>query len=752
MFRLQLTEQEIAVRNQMVNQFFMVLSIIGVLLLIVSLYRANQIGWQPIMTVHVLSVISLVTITFFKKRLPYLFKAWFAVLLLLFIGLNGFLALGLLTGGHAFILVALTATVSLIGPQAALILGIVTLALLGFIANFHLGDGHVMSVDDSYSHSGTAWSLVIAATLGMTLLIGIMVHRLSNLTRRFMMDALDKANSLALSEARTQAFVQSALSQALVAIDNEGKILRWNAGAEAMFGYSSDEVIGQSLYALIMPPQLPDFPNSSLASSHHALANYGSGTSIPFIAKNRAGESLNIELSLGEWREGDKTFHSVVINDVSETKSYEQKLVKLANTDALTTLPNKMSMIDSVGNRLSQNQQLSLVIVHFNGLSTTNSSLGYLAGDELILETVKRLTPLLKSDEVLARITACQFLLLVDGQSDDRVWQLKVAIERKFNAAIELEGNQIYLTPKFGIVFSNQQDRDAEALLNKAFVALSEAKSSDQQNWAYFNPEYNQQAQKQIALIAGMHEALGKHQFELFYQPQVDAVTGQCKGIEALIRWHHPEEGLLGPNRFIPLAEATDFIVLLGGWVIDQGCKAAKQLVDEGFDDFSMAINISPKQLQLEDIAQRIESTLSKHHLKGHFLEVEVTESMRVSNVIGINEQFAKLHDLGVKLSMDDFGTGYSSFAFLKSISFDLLKFDKSFIDDLAVSESTRRVVKGIVDMSKALGLKVIAEGVETKEQAEVVRDLGCHLIQGYYCAKPMPFDKLLVWMRENQN
>ena len=749
MLKLQFEKAEIEVRNQLVNQFLIFLSLLSLLMVSASVYRSTSIGWQPFMTIHVIAGSLVVSSAIFRHYLSYAVKAWFSVVILLLVGLNSFYTLGLISSGHAFILMSITAAAAFLSIRTGAGLALIAISALIGLSIVWIHHKPISFDPYFYMTNPQSWILLIISLFAMTGMGVMIAGKLTSLTRNFMMQAAEKADSLAASEARTDAFLQSAVDQAIIATDDDGTVIKWNVGAELMFGYSSSEAIGQSLFAMVLPPQLPNFGNNNTTSLNH-LKQKGSSV-IPLTVKRKNGVQFDSVWALGHWFEEEVEFHSVIITDISERKAYEQKLYQQAHFDTTTHLLNRTGLIETLDDVIQHENQIALMLVSMSGLSDTNNSHGHLAGDRLIATNGQKLKSISKKGEVLARISACQFALIISSNVHDRCTDIRTQIDALFSHPTQVDLLSIHQEPSFGIAIKESEDLDANSLLNKAFVALSQAKETEQTNWSLYNQDYNAEAQLQATIVSELHNALMNEEFELFFQPQVDAKTGKCKGLEGLIRWNHPERGLLAPNDFINWAESTNLIVQVGDWALEEGCRIARTLIDLGYSDMTIAINVSPKQLYVDSLTNKVEALIKQYELPNQTLEIEVTESLLVSNVNNLHQKFADLHKLGVLLSMDDFGTGYSSLSYLQSINFDTLKIDKSFVDQVPQSEKGVRILKAIIDMSKALGLNVVTEGVETKEQSALIAELGGDLIQGYVNAKPMPFKVLVNWLEQNR-
>jgi len=431
-------------------------------------------------------------------------------------------------------------------------------------------------------------------------------------------------------------------------------------------------------------------------------------------------------------------------------KQHEERLFKDANFDSLTGLANRLNLINHLKMEMKHQDDLCLILIGFTGLREINDSMGYDVGDHLIVAVARRLLTVVDDAEFLARVTGVQFAVVISGQFEERLNELIDEVSRLFKRPFVTQFGKFYLNPNLGISLHPRDAGDEITLLSHAHAALSHAKSSDIINWIFYDEQLNKEVHARIQMLANLREAIKKEQFELFYQPQITTGESKFVGAEALIRWKTPDLGYVAPSQFLAYAESTDLIIPIGEWVITEACKQAKALLELGYEDFSIGINLSAKQFASGDLVQTLKTTLGLLKLPARYVDIEVTESIFLDMGEEVSNQLQELRTLGLSLSIDDFGTGYSSLSYLQSMTFNILKIDQSFISRLPGSESDLNLVKAIINMSKALHLEIIAEGVETEQQLILMKDLGCDIVQGYYISHPLPADEFLRWLESN--
>ena len=426
-----------------------------------------------------------------------------------------------------------------------------------------------------------------------------------------------------------------------------------------------------------------------------------------------------------------------------------ERVEEAARTDALTRLPNRRHLearLNAAASRALQSpMEMALLHVGLDQFRPVNDSFGRRVGDLLLQAVARRLRELVGSQGMLARVGGDEFVLLLGpdagrAEAAGLAQQLIEALAEPF----EVEQRCVVLSASIGVVLY-PQDGSLSAAMCHAEAASLHAKRHGGATFAFFEPRMLGDAHEQVELLRDLRQAVAKKQLELVYQPQVHAPSGEIMGAEALLRWHHPERGLVSPAVFIPLAERHGLIVTLGQWVVEEACRQARAWRDEGLR-MRVAINLSVHQLRQPDLADRVAAALRHHQVNPDLLTCEITESAAMEDAEGTRAIFEGLSSVGVHLSIDDFGTGYCNFAMLRRLPAEELKIDRSFVLDLETSVDARAVVDAVVKLGQALGRKVVAEGVENEGQAQVLRALGCDVLQGFLYAKPMSAKALALW------
>jgi diguanylate cyclase (GGDEF)-like protein/PAS domain S-box-containing protein len=441
-----------------------------------------------------------------------------------------------------------------------------------------------------------------------------------------------------------------------------------------------------------------------------------------------------------------------VIQDITERKAQEARIEHLAYHDSLTGLPNRAMLMDRLGRALSQAQrlaqQVAVLFIDLDRFKLVNDSLGHAVGDQLLQEIARRLRATLRDNDTVARVGGDEFQVVVcnvAGATDAA--RIAEKLMRVLGEPFVLEGQELHVTASLGLSLFPRDGGSGELLLKYADIALYEAKGEGRNAYRFFSPEMNAQAHGRLRLENDLRRAVERHELELHYQPQLDLATGEVCAVEALVRWRHPVRGLVLPNAFIPMAEETGLVLGIGEWVLNEACRQVAQWQRDGLADnlwpLRVAVNISARQLQRPGLDGAVRRALSLSGLPADCLELEITESSVMLDPLHAQSVLQSLRELGVQLSIDDFGTGYSSLAYLKRLPLDRLKIDRSFIGGIPTDSDDAAIVETIIVMTHKLGLRVIAEGVETLEQQLQLVRQGCDEMQGFLLAHPVPADEL---------
>ncbi|MEE4306177.1 bifunctional diguanylate cyclase/phosphodiesterase [Pseudomonas alliivorans] len=438
------------------------------------------------------------------------------------------------------------------------------------------------------------------------------------------------------------------------------------------------------------------------------------------------------------------------LRHVRERSRLEENLQRLAGQDTLTGIANRQGFQAMLAARLAGGSQLALGHLDLDDFRRANDALGYQAGDRLILQVVARVKNQLQAGDQIARLGGDEFALLIDTHQDAR--RATQVAERITDALAEpywIGGESLLLGCSLGIAHS-QAEAGADSLMWHAHIAMRQAKSLNGCTFHVFDDSINRNARSLTDLEGELRRGLRRDELELHYQPRLCLSTGRIVGLEALVRWRHPERGLLSPDEFVPLAEQSGLIVPLGYWVIFRALSDMQVLREQGFAPLHMAINLSFRQFQDSQLLATLSRLIAQHNIDAHWLEFELTETAVMRRSDQVRQTMDALGRLGVRFSLDDFGTGYSSFMHLNSLPITLLKIDKSFVGEMETREENRKLVHAMINLAHNLSLEVVAEGVETPGQLALLRGFACDQLQGYLISRPLPMPQLVEWLKSD--
>jgi diguanylate cyclase (GGDEF)-like protein len=526
------------------------------------------------------------------------------------------------------------------------------------------------------------------------------------------------------------------MSQGLCMFDADASLVVCNDRYIEMYGLSRDVVApGATLRGILLHrKECGNFsgdPDIYLRDLRDTLAD---GNGHPQLVQSGDGRTISIvnrAMANGGW--------VATHEDITERTRAEEKIRHMARHDSLTGLPNRAAFRDEMEQalkRVRRGQMIAVLCLDLDNFKNVNDTLGHVIGDKLLCAAAKRLKDLVRETDMIARLGGDEFAILQSGvDKAEFAGSFAQRVITAINQPYDLDGHQVVVSTSIGIALAPNDGDSTEQLLRNADMALYRAKSDGRSTFRYFELEMDEQLQTRRLLEMDLRDAVAREEFELYYQPQVDAITEQVTGCEALLRWNSPTRGLVAPGEFIPLAEEIGLIVPIGEWVLKQACCEAASWSKT----IRVAVNLSPAQFKSRSVVQSVINALAASGLDATRLELEITESVLLHD----NEAtLATLHELrgfGIKISMDDFGTGYSSLSYLRSFPFDKIKIDRSFIKDISDKGDCAAIVKAVAGLGKGLGIATTAEGVETLEQLRHVRAEGCTEVQGYFFSEPQP-------------
>jgi diguanylate cyclase (GGDEF)-like protein len=433
-----------------------------------------------------------------------------------------------------------------------------------------------------------------------------------------------------------------------------------------------------------------------------------------------------------------------IVRDISERMRNEARIVHMAHHDTLTGLPNRSLIADrlqqAVFDAERQGQSVLVAFIDLDSFKLVNDTLGHNAGDELLKVVAGRMVDCVRRNDTVGRFGGDEFVLVLP-HVDNNPSALVPLLEKILAAVVEpimLAGQKMQVSCSIGVALYPRDGRDADALMMHADMAMYRAKEAGKNNCQFYTHEMNASLEEKMALMDGLRKALAENQLRLAYQPKVELETGRIFGVEALLRWQHPQRGTVSPDQFIPLAEECGMILPIGEWVLREACQQARAWQDAGLEPINISVNVSPRQFDDCRLVGRVADALRDSGLAPRWLELEVTESMVMRDVTQSVAKMRELEAMGIALAIDDFGTGYSSLAALKSFPISRLKIDKSFVRDLASNEDDQAIARAIISLSHQLHMRVIAEGVETEQQRSFLQQNGCDEVQGYLYGRPV--------------
>ena len=586
---------------------------------------------------------------------------------------------------------------------------------------------------------------ILLASLAATGLLFWVLLGLSSQRARAMLLAQQMTAELRDTNARLHSVVDTAVD-AIIVVDRHGTIESVNPAALQMLGYRIDQLVGRNVQILVAGPFREQY--------HNYLTRYLESGDKNFIGVGREVEAVRadgsmfpIEVTVSEMTVDGARKFTAIVRDITERRTAEEKIRRLAHHDALTELPNRTLLQDRLAVALErakrEHGKVGLMFIDLDRFKAVNDSLGHGAGDEILKQVADRLKACVRKSDTVARTGGDEFVVVLpDIRSSDDCGVVARHVLRALAQPCRLGNHDLFVTPSIGISVYPQDGEDASQLMQRADAAMYQAKQNGRNNFQYFTQAMNSRASRQLALENGLRRALDRGEFRLHFQPKVDLASERIVGAEALLRWRHPTLGLIPPAEFIPIAEDTGLIVPIGHWVLRSACAQAHNWRSLKRSEFQMAVNLSPRQFIGEELLRSVADALGDFELEPSALNLEITESMVMHDAEQAIAILQQLKLMGVGIAIDDFGTGHSSLSYLKRFPIDELKIDRSFVGDITTDPNGPPIVSAIVAMAHRLNLRVVAEGVETPQQLEFLRGQACDQAQGYLFGRPAPAEE----------
>lgn len=561
-------------------------------------------------------------------------------------------------------------------------------------------------------------------------------------------ERLRAAEALQLSEQHFRAY----FDRAMVGMTATSPKMDWLEVNEAlceMLGYTREELTSMTWADLTHPDDL----SANLAQFDRILSGELDEYSIEnrFIRKD--GTIVHVRRSPRAVRKADGSLDYIVawVDDITQRKQDEHQIQQLAHFDLLTGLPNRALFTDRISHALNSahrnNTSLAVMFLDLDHFKNVNDNLGHRVGDALLVEIAKRLKSAMREEDTVSRLGGDEFILLLPNTDADGAAHVAEKLLERVAWLCKIEQHELVVTPSIGIAMYPDDGLDFESLSQCADVAMYRAKHDGRNNYKFFTAEMQTHSARTLQLENALRYALARRELSLHYQPQLSLESGRIIGAEALLRWQHPEFGAVSPAEFIPIAESSGQILHIGEWVLRTAATQMKSWMDRGMAPMIIAVNLSAVQFRHPNLPEMVTQILDSVDLPAQYLELELTEGVAMHDPVGAIMMMDNLHERGIRMSIDDFGTGYSSLSYLKRFKVYKLKIDQSFVRDITDDPEDKAIVKAIISLADSLGLQTIAEGVETESQLALLRQQGCHEVQGYYFSKPLPADEFQAFV-----
>lgn len=529
-------------------------------------------------------------------------------------------------------------------------------------------------------------------------------------------------------------------------LNQQGNITHVNKAGETLLGYQVSDILHTSFRSFIDEKDI-----QRIESNIQTVLN-GNSISLEVRAYHKNGDTYILSITIVPFYESKlvKGMY-VMIKDITESKMQAEQISYLAYHDTLTGLANRRSFSDDLDRAIAVIKRdggtLALMYIDLDRFKVINDTLGHDTGDLVLVETAKRIQTCIASFGTLYRLSGDEFILLIkDYVQEDNLKQMVQVILQSMHEPLQIQHHTLYITPSIGVSIYSDLCNDAVTLLKHADLALYNSKSLGKNLYSIYDETMDDQMKRKMRLEKDLYEALPNNQLFLMYQPQLNAKTNRCIGVEALVRWNHPQLGLISPTEFIPVAEESELIGEIGEWILYAACRQMKEWHDAGWTKIKVGVNVSYRQFMQEDFIEVVTTILQKTGLPAHYLDIEFTERVSINNEEQTLSKLQQLKDIGVRISIDDFGTGYSSLSYLTLYPVDTLKIPREFILQADDQMKGKELIATILSLAQTLNLSVVAEGVETKEQLDFLQTLNCKYIQGYYYSPPLRVEACKVF------
>ncbi|MBT6031983.1 MAG: EAL domain-containing protein [Kordiimonadaceae bacterium] len=538
-------------------------------------------------------------------------------------------------------------------------------------------------------------------------------------------------------------------------MNGQGKILSSNNAMSVIFGYTPSEFEGKDIHNLIKSSEIKTSKDAEEFLINQVAEFNVYKTDETGLCKD--GSTFPLKMDIREVYLGKNKHYTVLFRNVTERLKSEKLIKKMAWHDSLTGLANRNMFSEKLTDALKvarrSDKQIAVMILDLDKFKPVNDLFGHGVGDKLLKIVAERLLECAREVDTVARLGGDEFAIVFSNIEDENnIIVIADRIIDSIQQPAEINGNIIQIGTSIGISFYNNDADSPEELIRMADVALYQAKDDGRRIYRLYDPLMDAETKAQKEMEVDLNKALENDELFLHFQPQFDAIDNKMVGAEALIRWQHPEKGMISPYTFIPIAEVSGIIIPIGQWVLNTACLAAKSWQDKGLPKIRISVNISARQFQAENFVSTIEEAINISKLDPRWLELEITEGMVIQNTDNVVTKLEELKKLGVYLSIDDFGTGYSSLAYLKRFPVNTLKIDQSFVRNIHEDQDDAAITDAVIRLGHSLGLTIVAEGVETEEHVQILRDKGCDVFQGYYFCRPIDGDAFIEFQKNHNS